>query len=263
MSNKDKKASASRWPSLMDSAPSSPSAARNTTEPTRVLADLGGHKPARISGGMIAVACGIVAMGIGAGFWATSGPHKAVAKATPATVVAIAPAASSAPTVAPTSSAAVAPEPTAATLAPRKPEPTPAAESSVARITDESRTAPAPQLRPTVQPKAAATPVAVVGKAEKASTSTPSKAEADKPRKVARIKPVQSHASSKQARSSVHAVAPRNKVHAPAKPHGTAIAKGRDDKHRETRAAAPVARNKTDPDTDLLAAMLRRNGGPQ
>jgi hypothetical protein len=264
MSNSNNKASASRWPSLMDSAPSSPSDPRNSTEPTRVLADLGGHKPPGISGGMIAVACCIVAMGIGAGFWATSGAPRTVAAAAPPAVVASAPAPvvarilSTAPASSPAPVVAEAPKPTVAALAPPKVEAAPAAEINVAKISEEPSAPPkAVAAKPIGEHKAAA-PVAVAARVKAPSAS---KAGSDKPRKLAASKPTQKTASVKQPRQPVNVVATRGRAHAPDKPGSTIVTRARDDKRREAGSAAPAARKYTDPDTDLLAAMLRRNGG--
>ncbi|MEJ8846223.1 hypothetical protein [Variovorax rhizosphaerae] len=257
MSISDKKASASRRPSLIDPAPSSPSGPRNATEPTRVLADLGGHKPPGISGGMITVACCIVAMGIGAGFWATSGAPKPVVAAAPPAVVASAPAPAAA---APASPPVATPSPAAAPVSAEAPKPTvpaltalnldsaTAAGTHVAKITDA----------PAHVPKDVA--AASVAVAAQAATGA-SKIGSDKPRKVAAPKPARKQTTDKQARQPAHMVATRGKAHAPGKPHSTTVAKGREDKRRETSSAPATARKNTDPDTDLLAAMLRRNGG--
>ncbi|MEJ8857267.1 hypothetical protein WKW79_22010 [Variovorax robiniae] len=224
-----------------------------------MLADLGGHKPPGISGGMIAVACCIVAIGIGAGFWATSGATKpAIA------TVATAPA----PTAAPASSAAPAPPAPAAVAAEELKPSVPAltalnlesarpAGTGVAKISDEfARESRVMTARTAVPPKAAPPLVA----ATKATASGASKAGSDKPRKVAATKPVQKQASAKQVRQHTDVVGARTKVHVPGKSGSTAVAKTRDEK-RVARSAPPTARKNTDPDTDLLAAMLRRNGG--
>jgi len=71
--------------------------------------------------------------------------------------------------------------------------------------------------------------------------------------------PARKYASAKQVRQPTHATATREKMQAAGKPHRTVVAKARDDKRREV--TQPTSRKHADPDTDLLAAMLRRNGG--
>jgi type IV secretory pathway VirB10-like protein len=241
MSNTDHTASKSRQPSLLDTSPGSSTAPepRNHAEGTRVLADLGGQKPAKRFGGIFPLAGGVFVLAVGLGFWAMSGPSKQTAPPKNIVVAAVTPA--PAPPPAPT--AVPAPVPTPAAMAPEASAPIPAPEPNAARIVDETAAVAPPKA---VAPRPAAAKVA----GSKSATT----ARAAPPKAVA--------AAAKHSASTVktaHADAPRDKAHTRSKPAATAVARNARRNEAPTRSAS--ARPGADPDSDLLAALLRRNGG--
>lgn len=240
MSNLSNKASGAGRPSLM-STPPAPSTAPNLragSMPTRVLADLGGQKTSyRRSAVAALLVLGAIGVAAGSVYWAQLSFKPSATSAVQ--LASAAPAEARAPANAAAASAAPTPAPVPAADAAAAP-----AEVSAAKIvTAEAAPAAAATTRPAATetpPPATSTSGTTPPAPDKSAQPAPRKAQPEKARAVATAK-----ASSKPV--AVATAKPR--------PKNQRVADG-NTKRNETAKRA-------DPDTDLLAAMLRRSGSPQ